>query len=232
MHRQANGVPACFLIKYFYCNQPLEGLLQSRNEQVSDCLHTTSGSFLSFAFVLGDRNGGLLMKTNNSEYELIGEEDGKLIVKVKHMGNQVTTITKVEGNIIFDFDHQQYNSDHRNERHQDKFFAVSLEDPDINAIDTLADRYSMEITSVYGKNHLLDVLIRNEDKQLRQQLVKQLPDALDTLTSKQRYAVLSYYCMGLRKKQIANNMGISNVMAGRHVKAGLTKLRQFYGIKK
>lgn len=122
MHRQANGVPACFLIKYFYCNQPLEGLLQSRNEQVSDCLHTTSGSFLSFAFVLGDRNGGLLMKTNNSEYELIGEEDGKLIVKVKHMGNQVTTITKVEGNIIFDFDHQQYNSDHRNERHQDKFF--------------------------------------------------------------------------------------------------------------
>ncbi len=232
MHRQANGVPACFLIKYFYCNQPLEGLLQSRNEQVSDCLHTTSGSFLSFAFVLGDRNGGLLMKTNNSEYELIGEEDGKLIVKVKHMGNQVTTITKVEGNIIFDFDHQQYNSDHRNERHQDKFFAVSLEDPDINAIDILADRYSMEITSVYGKDHLLDMLIRNEDKQLRQQLVKQLPDALDTLTSKQRYAVLSYYCMGLRKKQIANNMGISNVMAGRHIKAGLTKLRQFYGIKK
>lgn len=174
----------------------------------------------------------LLMKINNSEYELIGEENGKLIVRVKHMGNQVATVTKAEGNIIFDFDHQQYNSDHRNERHQDKFFATSLEDPDINAIDTLADRHSMEVTSVYGKDHLLDMLVKNEDDHLCQRLIKQLPEALDTLTSKQRYAVLSYYCMGLRKKQIANNMSISNVMAGRHVKAGLAKLRQFYRIKK
>ena len=171
------------------------------------------------------------MKTDNSEYELIGEKDGKLIVRVKHMGKQVTTITKAQGNIVFDFNHDQYNSDHRNERHQDKFFATSLEDPDINAIDPLADRYSMEITSVYGKDHLLDMLIKNEDNQLRQQLANQLPDALKTLTVKQRYAVLSYYCLKLRKRQIANNMGISNVMAGRHVKAGLAKLRQFYGIK-
>lgn len=142
------------------------------------------------------------MKTNNSEYELIGEQDGKLIVKVKHMGNQVTTITKAQGNIVFDFNHDQYNSNHRNERHQDKFFATSLEEPDINAIDALADRGSMEITSVYGNDHLLDMLIKNEDDQLRQQLIKQLPDALDTLTSKQRYAVLSYYCMGFRKSRL------------------------------
>lgn len=195
-------------------------------------LHTTSGSFCPLPSFRETGMEVLLMKTDNSEYELIGEKDGKLIVRVKHMGKQVTTITKAQGNIVFDFNHDQYNSDHRNERHQDKFFATSLEDPDINAIDTLADRYSMEITSVYGKDHLLDMLIKNEDNQLRQQLANQLPDALKTLTIKQRYAVLSYYCMGLRKKQIANNMGISNVMAGRHVKAGLTKLRQFYGIKK
>ena len=195
-------------------------------------MHTTSGSFCPLLSFRETGTEALSMKANNTEYELIGEKDGKLIVRVKHMSNQLTTITKVEGNIIFDFDHQQYNSDHRNERHQDKFFATSLEDPDINAVDTLADRYSMEITSVYGNNHLLDMLIKNEDVQLRQQLIKQLPDALDTLTSKQRYAVLSYYCMGFRKKQIANNMGISNVMAGRHVKAGLAKLRQFYRIKK
>lgn len=90
----------------------------------------------------------------------------------------------------------------------------------------------MEITFVYKQDHLLDVLIKNKDDQLYQQLDMQLPDALDTLTSKQRYAVLSYYCMGIRKKQIANNMGINDVMAGKHVKAGLAKLRQFYGIKK
>ena len=195
-------------------------------------LHTTSGSFCPLPSFRETGMEVLLMKTDNSEYELIGEKDGKLIVRVKHMGKQVTTITKAQGNIVFDFNHDQYNSDHRNERHQDKFFATSLEDPDINAIDTLADRYSMEITSVYGKDHLLDMLIKNEDNQLRQQLANQLPDALKTLTIKQRYAVLSYYCLKLRKRQIANNMGISNVMAGRHVKAGLAKLRQFYGIKK
>ena len=195
-------------------------------------LHTTSGSFCPLPSFRETGMEVLLMKTDNSEYELIGEKDGKLIVRVKHMGNQVTTITKAQGNIVFDFNHDQYNSDHRNERHQDKFFATSLEDPDINAIDTLADRYSMEITSVYGKDHLLDMLIKNEDNQLRQQLANQLPDALKTLTIKQRYAVLSYYCLKLRKRQIANNMGISNVMAGRHDKAGLAKLRQFYGIKK
>lgn len=195
-------------------------------------LHTTSGSFCPLPSFRETGMEVLLMKTDNSEYELIGKKDGKLIVRVKHMGKQVTTITKAQGNIVFDFNHDQYNSDHRNERHQDKFFATSLEDPDINAIDTLADRYSMEITSVYGKDHLLDMLIKNEDNQLRQQLANQLPDALKTLTVKQRYAVLSYYCLKLRKRQIANNMGISNVMAGRHVKAGLAKLRQFYGIKK
>ena len=195
-------------------------------------LHTTSGSFCPLPSFRETGMEVLLMKTDNSEYELIGKKDGKLIVRVKHMGKQVTTITKAQGNIVFDFNHDQYNSDHRNERHQDKFFATSLEDPDINAIDTLADRYSMEITSVYGKDHLLDMLIKNEDNQLRQQLANQLPDALKTLTIKQRYAVLSYYCLKLRKRQIANNMGISNVMAGRHVKAGLAKLRQFYGIKK
>ena len=194
-------------------------------------LHTTSGSFCPLPLFRETGMEVLLMKTDNSEYELIGEKDGKLIVRVNHMGKQVTTITKAQGNIVFDFNHDQYNSDHRNERHQDKFFATSLEDPDINAIDTLADRYSMEITSVYGKDYLLDMLIKNEDNQLRQQLANQLPDALKTLTVKQRYAVLSYYCLKLRKRQIANNMGISNVMAGRHVKAGLAKLRQFYGIK-
>ena len=172
------------------------------------------------------------MKRSNSEYELIGEQNGKLIVRVKHMGNQKIAITKEQGNVVFDFDHEQYNSDHRNERHQDKFFAASPDDPDINAIDTLADRSSMEITSIYGKDNLLDALIDKEDKQHRKQLIAQLPAALATLTNKQRYAVLNYYCKKLKKKEIATNMGISKVMAGRHVKAGRIKLRRFFGLTK
>lgn len=168
------------------------------------------------------------MKFNNSEYELVDEQGDNLIVRVKHMDNQTVVITKAEGNIIFDLDHQQYNSDHRNERHQDKFFKQDPNNPDMNMMDTLADRESIEVTSVYGKDSLLNKIIEKEDCQSRQMLAKQLPTALATLTDKQKYAVTQYYCNGIKKNQIAKKMGISKVMAGRHVKAAIKKLRQFY----
>ena len=169
------------------------------------------------------------MKFNNSEFELVGEQGDILIVLLKHMGNQTVVITKAEGNIIFDMDHQQYNSNHRNERHQDKFFKQDPSDPDMNMMDTLADRGSIEVTSVYGKDNLLDKIIEKESFQRRQMLAKQLPAALATLTDKQKYAVIQYYCKGTKKNQIAKKMGISKVMACRHVKAAIKKLRQFYG---
>lgn len=171
------------------------------------------------------------MKTNNSEYELVGEHNNKLIVRVKHMGNQTVVITKAEGNVIFDFDHQQYNSDHRNERHQDKFFKQDPSDPDMNMMDTLADRESIEVTSIYGEDSLLDKIVEKEDRQSRQMLAGQLSTALATLTNKQKYAVTQYYYNGVKKNQIAKKMGISKVMAGRHVKAAIKKLRQFYNIE-
>lgn len=171
------------------------------------------------------------MKTNNSEYELVGEHNNKLIVRVKHMGNQTVVITKAEGNVIFDFDHQQYNSDHRNERHQDKFFKQDPSDPDMNMMDTLADRESIEVTSIYGEDSLLDKIVEKEDRQSRQMLAGQLSTALATLTNKQKYVVTQYYYNGVKKNQIAKKMGISKVMAGRHVKAAIKKLRQFYNIE-
>ncbi|KAB1951009.1 MULTISPECIES: sigma factor-like helix-turn-helix DNA-binding protein [Lactobacillaceae] len=171
------------------------------------------------------------MKTNNSEYELVGEQNNKLIVRVKHMGNQTVVITKAEGNVIFDFDHQQYNSDHRNERHQDKFFKQDPSDPDMNMMDTLADRESIEVTSIYGEDSLLDKIVEKEGRQSRQMLAGQLSTALATLTNKQKYAVTQYYYNGVKKNQIAKKMGISKVMAGRHVKAAIKKLRQFYNIE-
>lgn len=171
------------------------------------------------------------MKTNNSEYELVGEHNNKLIVRVKHMGNQTVVITKAEGNVIFDFDHQQYNSDHRNERHQDKFFKQDPSDPDMNMMDTLADRESIEVTSIYGEDSLLDKIVEKEGRQSRQMLAGQLSTALATLTNKQKYVVTQYYYNGVKKNQIAKKMGISKVMAGRHVKAAIKKLRQFYNIE-
>ncbi|WP_257591746.1 sigma-70 family RNA polymerase sigma factor [Lactobacillus crispatus] len=173
----------------------------------------------------------LLMNFNNSEYELVDEQDDKLIVRVKHMGNQTVVVTKAEGNIIFDLDHQQYNSDHRNERHQDKFFKQDPSNPDMNMMDSLADRESIEVTSVYGKDNFLDKIVEKEDRQSRQMLAEQLPAALATLTGKQKYTVTQYYCQGIKKNQIAKMMGISKVMAGRHVKAAIKKLRQFYDIE-
>lgn len=171
------------------------------------------------------------MKTNNSEYELVGEQNNKLIVRVKHMGNQTVVITKAEGNVIFDFDHQQYNYDHRNERHQNKFFKQDPSDPDMNMMDTLADRESIEVTSIYGEDSLLDKIVEKENRQSRQMLAGQLSTALATLTNKQKYAVTQYYYNGVKKNQIAKKMGISKVMAGRHVKAAIKKLRQFYNIE-
>ncbi|MBB1068907.1 sigma-70 family RNA polymerase sigma factor [Limosilactobacillus sp. RRLNB_1_1] len=171
------------------------------------------------------------MKTNNSEYELVGEQNGKLIVRVKHMDNQTIEVTKAQGNVIFDFDHQQYNSDHRNERHQDKFFKQDPANPDMNMMDTLADRESIEVTSIYGKDNLLDKIVEKEDRQSRQMLAEQLPAALATLTDKQKYAVTQHYCNGIKKNQIAKKMGISKAMAGRHVKAAIKKLRQFYDVE-
>lgn len=170
------------------------------------------------------------MKVNNSEYELIGEENGKLIVRVKHMGNRVATITKAEGNIIFDFDHQQYNSDHRFERHQDRFFASDPKNPNIDPLTELRDRSSIEVTSTYSHEHLLDSIIAVENTAERQRLVDQLPDALATLTDRQRYVVTRYYCDQIKKKVIAKEMGISAVMVGRHEKAAITKLRRFYKV--
>lgn len=80
----------------------------------------------------------------------------------------------------------------------------------------------------YCKDNLLDSLIDKEDQQHRQQLIAQLPSALATLTNKQRDAIRDHYYKELKKKQIATKMGISPTMAGRHVKAGLAKLRSFY----
>lgn len=171
------------------------------------------------------------MKFNNSKYELVGEQDEKLIVRVKHMGNQTIEVTKAQGNIIFDFGHQQYNSDHRNERHQDMFFKQDSSNTEMNMIDTLADRKSIEITSIYGEDNLLDKIVEKEDRQSQQMLAEQLSAPLATLTDNQKYTVTQHYCNGIKKNQIAKKMGISKVMASYHVKAVIKKLRQFYGVE-
>lgn len=161
------------------------------------------------------------------DYVFVSENNNGIVIRVKATG-ETTTVTKAVGNIILDMSNNQYNSDHRFERHQDRFFASDPKNPNVDPLTELRDRFSIEVTSTYSNEHLLDSIIAVEDAAERQRLVDQLPDALATLTDRQRYVVTRYYCDQIKKKEIAKEMGISAVMVGRHEKAAITKLRHFY----
>lgn len=165
------------------------------------------------------------------DYAFVSENNNGIVVRVKATG-ETTTVTKAVGNIILDMSNAQYNSDHRFERHQDRFFASDPKNPNVDPLTKLRDRSSIEVTSTYDSEYLIDSIIAVEDAMERQRLVDQLPDALATLTDRQRYVVTRYYCDRIKKKKIAKEMGISAVMVGRHEKAAIAKLRSFYKVAK
>ena len=99
-------------------------------------------------------------------------------------------------------------------------------------MNKIGDRSSIEFTSTYSNEHLLDSIIAAEDAAKRQRLVDQLPDALATLTDRQRYVVTRYYCDQIKKKEIAKEMGISAMMVTKHEKSAIAKLQKFYQVNK
>ncbi|MCZ3668184.1 sigma-70 family RNA polymerase sigma factor [Limosilactobacillus vaginalis] len=165
------------------------------------------------------------------DYVFVSKSKNGIVVRVKATG-ETTTVTKAVGNIILDMSNDQYNSDHRFERHQDHFFASDPKNPNVDPLNEIEDRSSIEVTSTYGNEYLIDSIIAVEDAMERQRLVDQLPHALATLTDRQRYVVTRYYCDRIKKKEIAKEMGISAVMVGRHEKAAIAKLRSFYKVAK
>ena len=132
------------------------------------------------------------------DYEVVSENNDTLVVRIKATG-KTTTVTKAVGDIILDVSNNQYNSDHRFERHQDRFFASNPENPHVDPL---------------------------------KRLIKQLPDALATLTDKQRYVVIRNHCYHIKKKEIAKEMGISAMMVTKHDHIAIAKLRRFYGVTK
>lgn len=80
--------------------------------------------------------------------------------------------------------------------------------------------------------HLLDSIIAVENAAERQKLINQLPDALATLTDKQRYVITHYYFNQIKKKEIAKEMGISDMMVTKHEKSAIIKLQKFYKVNK
>lgn len=84
------------------------------------------------------------------------------------------------------------------------------------------------MTSVYEKEKILDDLINKEDAKTRKKLIDLLPEAVATLTDKQKYVIKRYYFDRLKKKVIAKELGISAMMVSKHTHAVLAKLHKFY----
>lgn len=166
-----------------------------------------------------------------TDYDIVAKSDDKIEVFIKAT-KQTITVTREVGEVILDLNNKQYNSDHKFDRHQNKFLASNPKNSDIDSMNKIGDRSSIEFTSTYSNEHLLDSIIAAEDAAKRQRLVDQLPDALATLTDRQRYVVTRYYCDQIKKKEIAKEMGISAMMVTKHEKSAIAKLQKFYQVNK
>lgn len=162
------------------------------------------------------------------DYEVVAKQAGEFTVRIKGQGGQIITIDEAVGEIILDIDNRQYNSDHRFYRHQDLFFPTKSDDPEVDPLNDIANRSSIEVTSTDSKEAILDQLIEREDAAQRSRLIDLLPKALATLTDKQHYAIQHYFLMGEQQKDIATQMHISPMMVHKHITAGEKRLRKFY----
>lgn len=163
-------------------------------------------------------------------YEVVAKQDGEFTVRIKGKSDQTITVGEAVGEVILDINNEQYNSDHRFYRHQDSFFQSSAneEDIEIDSLNSLADRSSIEATSTYGKEAILDQLIEQEDIVEQARLIALLPEALATLTEKQRYVIQHYFFKGEQQKVIAKQMQVSPMMIHKHLESAKKRLQTFY----
>ncbi|AWI39913.1 hypothetical protein [Lactiplantibacillus plantarum] len=130
------------------------------------------------------------------DYEVVAKQDSGFTVRIKGKSGQTITVDEAVGEVILDLNNDQYNADHRFYRHQDSFFQAKSTEVEVDPFASLADRSSIEATSTYGQEPLLDQLIEKEDAKERTRLVALLPEALATLTEKQRYAIQHFFLNG------------------------------------
>lgn len=166
------------------------------------------------------------------DYKFISREDGKFTVQIMGKPGQTVTVDEAVGEVILDINNDQYNSDHRFYRHQDSFFQSSSDEENVenDSFNSLADRASIETTSTYGKEAILDRLIEQENATEQNRLIGLLPEALATLTDKQRYVIKHFFLKGERQNVIAKQMQISPMMVHKHLESAKKKLRTFYEI--
>lgn len=167
------------------------------------------------------------MNYKDQNYEIIAHQGNYYLIKDVRTGEELT-ITEEQGEVIFDFHRQQYNSNRRYRRHQDKFFHNKSIDPETSAIDALGDRSSMEVTAILNDDQILIDLIEREDKEKRNSLIKQIPNALAQLTEKQRDAITRHYLNGIKQKQIAEEDGVSEMAISKRIKGGISQLKNYF----
>lgn len=107
-----------------------------------------------------------------TDYEVVAKQDGEVTVRIKGKPGQTITV----GEVILDINNDLYNSDHRFYRYQNSFFQSSANEEDIenDSLNSLADRSSIEATSTYGKEAILDQLIAQENEKLVRLLIEKI----------------------------------------------------------
>lgn len=164
------------------------------------------------------------------DYEVVAKQDGEFIVRIKGKKGQTITVDEAVGEVILDLNNDQYNSDHRFYRHQDSFFQSPSDEEGVenDSFSSLADRASIEATSTYGTEEILDQLIAQEDAAEQNRLIGLLPEALATLTDKQRYVIKHFFLNGEKQNVIAKQMQVSPMMVHKHLESAKKKLQTFY----
>lgn len=164
------------------------------------------------------------------DYEVVAKQDGEFVVRINGKKGQTITVDEAVGEVILDLNNDQYNSDHRFYRHQDSFFQSSSNEEGVenDSFSSLADRASIEATSTYGTEAILEQLIKQEDTAKQDRLIGSLPEALATLTDKQRYVIKHFFFKGEKQNVIAKQMQVSPMMVHKHLEAALKNLQKFY----
>lgn len=164
------------------------------------------------------------------DYEVVAKQDGEFTVRIKGKSGETVTVDETVGEVILDLNNDQYNADRKFYRHQDVFFQLPSDEESVenDSLNNLADRASIEATSTYGKEAILDRLIEQEDAAEQVHLIALLPEALATLTEKQRYVIQHYFFKGEKQKAIAKQMQVSPMMIHKHLEAAKKRLRTFY----
>lgn len=111
-----------------------------------------------------------------TDYEVVAKQDGEVTVRIKGKPGQTITVDEAIGEVILDINNDLYNSDHRFYRYQNSFFQSSANEEDIenDSLNSLADRSSIEATSTYGKEAILDQLIAQENEKLVRLLIEKI----------------------------------------------------------